>query len=511
MFKILLPSSKSTLRYAAFFLMKRETHTTAYIDLLNKLREEEKYKLGYPESLMSVYKDPMSNRKLIDNRILGIEDDSIADKLLLNVGDPAIDSTSFTEAKHFEREVIDIFGKYFKLDTGEAAGYVTGGGTEGNFSGLWWSRTYLSQLNHQKTQDIKSEIYLLKKILQENKKVLLENFKTHYINHSVTWSQSIKDIFLIEVIIENKKKILKDLSQPILIYTRKHTHYSIEKIADQLNLTCLAIDSQESGQMDIMHFNMTIRELLIHNPYAQLIVAANIGTTTLGAIDNIPEIKRTLDQLIKETKASTHYTIHADAALLGMVLPILKPFGDVKNYFEGCGINTIAISGHKFLGASLACGVLLSTRAFLNQAFPGNNTISYAGSIKDITFPGSRSGLTVLKIHNALKSLRIDHDNSCIERIVKENLQNIKYFSQKLIELLGHDQVSWSTKHFNVIFKKPSDALMRKYQLMPYQNRAIACVLNHVNKDMINNFIDDFQHELKKNEPLDKKVCSYKK
>jgi glutamate/tyrosine decarboxylase-like PLP-dependent enzyme len=67
--------------------------------------------------------------------------------------------------------------------------------------------------------------------------------------------------------------------------------------------------------MDIMDFNTTIRELLIHNPHAQLIISANVGTTMLGAIDNIPEIKLSLDQIIKETEACTHYTIHADAAI----------------------------------------------------------------------------------------------------------------------------------------------------------------------------------------------------
>ena len=42
-------------------------------------------------------------------------------------------------------------------------------------------------------------------------------------------------------------------------------------------------------------------------------------------------------RILDKMKNNLHYTIHLDGALTGFVMPILKPFGDIENYFSGLG------------------------------------------------------------------------------------------------------------------------------------------------------------------------------
>lgn len=59
---------------------------------------------------------------------------------LNNVGDPFHDSYFRSNTHALEREVIDIFADLMHLPKGEAWGYVTNGGTEGNMYGLYMGR-----------------------------------------------------------------------------------------------------------------------------------------------------------------------------------------------------------------------------------------------------------------------------------------------------------------------------------------------------------------------------------
>ena len=59
---------------------------------------------------------------------------------LNNVGDPFHDSGYRTNTHGIEREVISRFAELTRLDAGQAWGYVTSGGTEGNMYGLYLAR-----------------------------------------------------------------------------------------------------------------------------------------------------------------------------------------------------------------------------------------------------------------------------------------------------------------------------------------------------------------------------------
>lgn len=439
------------------------------------------HKLGYPVSLLTYL-------GIVNNKILGIQPGTLANILLNNVGDPFIDSeTSLLEVKQHEREVINILEKYYGLKTGDSRGYVTTGGTEGNFASLWWSKRYLINKSVDTLIEKDNKIKLLLKEELELDAGLAK-IPNNEFQARVSHLQKIIDIK--NTIAENKN-IVQQLITPTVFYSRGHTHYSIPKISEVLRLNIRPVQSNDDGSISLMDLK---KELLLHAgayPYSPVIVIANIGTTITGAIDDVPGIKKMLEEIIKKS----YFTIHMDGALTGFVLPIVKPFGDVPNYFDAIGVNTLAVSAHKFPGLSQPCGIILAKKNFFDKAFEkSERTVDYVGNINDVTITGSRSGLNVLMFYNALRTLGLDKDTLKLNDMVEENLKNATYLYQKLLQIYNSDQVK-HLYHFNVIFPKPSKELSRKYQLMITGEKATICVLTNVSRKLIDQFILDLKQD----------------
>ena len=110
------------------------------------------------------------------------------------------------------------------------------------------------------------------------------------------------------------------------------------------------------------------------------VIMANIGTTMRGAIDDIPRIRRILDD-----QAVVSSYIHADAALSGMILPFVP---EPQAFGFDAGIDSISVSGHKLIGAPLPCGVVLTKRPYVDRV---GRAVEYVG-VNDTTLSGSRNG-----------------------------------------------------------------------------------------------------------------------
>lgn len=447
--------------------------------MLLYIHELANHKMGYPVSLLTYL-------GVVDNRILGINPDSLANILLNNVGDPFKDSlTSLMEVKGFERKLIAILERYYGMAKDEARGYVTTGGTEGNFAALWWSKRNL--INRALQSLIKTDDAIKLQTAEEQEavaalaKIPNNDYKTRML-------QLQKILDLRDAIAANKN-IVQQLLTPTVFYAKGHTHYSIPKIAEILRLNTRPLMTNPDGSIDPQNFK---KELMFHlgaHPYSSVIVVTNIGTTITGAIDNVPEIKK----ILEENPKKPTYTIHMDGALTGFVLPILKPFGDIPNYFEYLGVNTLAVSAHKYPGLSQPCGILLARKSFFERAFEkSERSIDYVGDILDVTITGSRSGLNVLMFYNALCAMGLDKGNDKLKAMVDENLAHAKYLYDELVKIYGSQNVSYPY-HFNVMFPKPSMAMARKYQLMLTGGNATICVLTNVTKKLIDQFINDLK------------------
>lgn len=451
--------------------------------LLRYINYLARHKLGYPVSLLTYL-------GVINNKILGIEPNSLANVLLNNVGDPFKDSeTSLMEVKRHEREVIIILEKYYGLKPNEARGYVTTGGTEGNFAALWWSKRFFinSAINTIVDTDNKIKIQS-----NEEQNLLTLLAKTPFNEHESRLEKMQKIIELKNLINENKNIVQQSLI-PTVFYSKEHTHYSVGKIAEILRLNIRGIASNKDGSIDLNNFKKELLLNLKAFPYSPIIVIANIGTTVTGAIDDVPGIRK----IIEANDPKPLYTIHMDGALSGFVLPIIKPFGNVENYFDAIGVNTLAVSAHKFPGLSQPCGIILARRSFFEKAFEkSERNIDYVGNISDVTITGSRSGLNVLMFYNAISTLGLNINNDIITQMVNANLNMAKYLYNELIKVFDREEVFYPY-HFNVMFPRPSKELARKYQLMLTGKNATICVLTNVTKELIDQFILDLKLELK--------------
>lgn len=449
--------------------------------LLRYMNHLANHKLGYPVSLLTF-------AGIVDNKNLGIEPGSLANVLLNNVGDPFKDSeTSRMEVKQYERKLIAMLGKYFGKEPEDIRGYVTTGGTEGNFAGLWWSKRYLVNCVLDKIISVDHDYKL--KIKEEQE--LHAKLARIPLNEFEKRNESLQKILDIKKETEKGKQLAQQLLTPTVFFTKEHTHYSIPKIAEILRMNVRPVLSKPDGSVDL---NSLHKELLLNlgaHPKSPIVVIANIGTTITGAVDDVNGIKKILDGL----PSKPIYTIHLDGALTGFVMPVLKPFGDIPNYFDALGVNTISFSAHKYPGLPQPCGIILARKEFFEKAFEKTErAVEYVGNILDVTVTGSRSGLNVLMFYNALITFGMDKDCKRLHEIVKDNLNMSHYLYQELVKIYGADKVS-NLYHFNVSFPRPSIELAKEYQLMLTGEKATICVLPNVTKELIDKFIVELKLE----------------
>lgn len=98
--------------------------------------------------------------------------------------------------------------------------------------------------------------------------------------------------------------------------------------------------------MDVNSLRGRLAELK-SNPFLNLIVNVNFGTSIGAAFDDVFEIRKVLDEVKNE---DWKYTVHMDAAFYGPTLPILQQFGENNLSLPEIGVDTCVISLWKFLG-----------------------------------------------------------------------------------------------------------------------------------------------------------------
>lgn len=113
-----------------------------YVPEINKIKTYLFHKLGYPASL---YQSLTHIRNVSNLSATPFLDIGNFNYFINNPGDPFFLSQNYmSHSCLFEQEVVRMLGKFYGLSAAEARGFVTSGGTEGNFSGLWWARDFLA-------------------------------------------------------------------------------------------------------------------------------------------------------------------------------------------------------------------------------------------------------------------------------------------------------------------------------------------------------------------------------
>jgi len=273
------------------------------------------------------------------------------------------------------------------------------------------------------------------------------------------------------------KKLQKETGMLPIVYISKEAHYSSCRICDVQNLETRMIDYDKNGGMD----PESLRKNLVVDRPALIVIA--IGSTFMGATDNQEAIQKVLD----EVKPVAVYK-HLDAALFGGYLPFTK-YKDIVN-MEKQGYDSIAISGHKFLGIDEPCGLFLSRKEILaaQTAFK----VAYLNADMPL-ISCSRSALAPLKFYWILNNIGFDNFKKEAELM----LANTEYLQQKFDEI-GYP--AWHMPYSNtVFFKRPPEWIRQKYSLangyLPEYGGELShiVVMQHVKKNIIDEFISDLQ------------------
>lgn len=237
--------------------------------------------------------------------------------------------------------------------------------------------------------------------------------------------------------------LARELFPDAVVYFSQATHYSVSKNLHLLNMRHIMIRADEHGEMDYED----LRESIRINRDRPVVVFANIGTTMTEARDDLNRIHAILDEL-----AISQRYIHSDAAFIGLAAPFMDP----RPAFDFAdGADSIAISGHKFIGCPIPCGIVLARKRYVDRIA---RSIAYIGSL-DTTISGSRNGLTPLMLWQRLTELGRDGMADRVRHSLELADWAEKRFREEGIETWRHENA------FTLVFPKPSDSIVQRFQL----------------------------------------------
>ncbi|MFA6350344.1 MAG: aminotransferase class V-fold PLP-dependent enzyme [Candidatus Omnitrophota bacterium] len=278
------------------------------------------------------------------------------------------------------------------------------------------------------------------------------------------------------------KQLLSQTKMLPVCYVSEEAHYSIKKLADLQNLELRLIKCDGSGKIIISEFEKAL------DPAKPALIVIAMGTTFKGAIDD----QAAIDAVIHRKKPIAVYR-HVDAALFGGYLPFTE-YRDLVNR-KVVHFDSIAVSAHKFFGFDEPAGIFITTKKTLGQINPFK--VTYLNQAVP-TITCSRSAISPLKFwwkinRTGLKGFREQATNI---------LANAQYLEDKL-KSIGWPV--WKNNYSNTVyFRRPSEAIMKKYSLAPeFDSRlggdlAHIVVMQHVSGGIIDQIVNDIKAEMHK-------------
>ncbi len=259
-----------------------------------------------------------------------------------------------------------------------------------------------------------------------------------------------------------------------IVYYSQDSHYSVGKNLHFLNMRNIMIRSQKNGEIDYED----LRETLRVNRDVTPIIFANIGTTMTEARDDIVKIRG----IINEMAIPSCY-IHSDAALCGGYAPFLEP----RPAFDFAdGADSIAISGHKFIGSPIPCGIVLARKNNVNRIA---RSVAYIGNL-DTTVTGSRNGITPLILWYAMKRLGVDG----LKKRIESSLVLAQYTVDSL-QAIGVE--AWRNPNaLTVVLPEVKPAIKEKWQLATANGISHIMLMPYLTKRHVDNIVADIQRSM---------------
>jgi len=273
--------------------------------------------------------------------------------------------------------------------------------------------------------------------------------------------------------------LARELYPDGMVYYSEATHYSAQKNISLLNMQSIVIRANEKGEMDYED----LKETLQWHRHRPAIIFANIGTTMTEARDNIAEIKKALKKYaIKNTY------IHCDAALAGTYLSL----SGVSDFdFEG-GCDSIAISGHKFIGSPIPCGVILVKKQYRDRI---GRSIPYIGTL-DTTISGSRNAIAPLFLWYAIKT----YGRKGLLKRAEESFEKASFLVEELNKM---GIPAWRNNNaLTVVFPRPSLKICARWRLATSDGIAHVICMPGIEYAMLERFLKEMREELKISEDV---------
>jgi histidine decarboxylase len=263
--------------------------------------------------------------------------------------------------------------------------------------------------------------------------------------------------------------VARELYPNGMVYYSEATHYSIQKNISLLGMPSILIRAQENGEIDYEDLKDAVH---MHRDRPAIVVA-NIGTTMTEAKDDISQIKKAL----KNSAIRSHY-IHADGALAGTYLALLEQ--EPKFDFEN-GADSVAISGHKFIGSPIPCGVVIVKKNYKDRI---GQAIPYIGTL-DTTITGSRNGHSPVFLWYAINKF----GREGLKKRAEICIEVAKYAEEKMKEI---GIAAWRNPHaITVVFPKPKQEICIKWQLASDGDWSHILCMPGITKEKIDEFLKD--------------------
>jgi histidine decarboxylase len=263
--------------------------------------------------------------------------------------------------------------------------------------------------------------------------------------------------------------LARELYPEGIVYHSEDAHYSVNKILRCLHVRNIMIRSRPDGTIDLEDLEESVK---IHRDVPP-IVFANVGTTMKGAVDDLAGI-----HAIMKRQAVRDYYVHADAALSGMILPFLD---DPPPWDFAAPVDSISISGHKMIGCPFPCGVALAKKPNVDRIA---RRVEYIGTL-DTTLAGSRNALAPLFLWYALETVGADGFRQRVRGCFE-----VADYARERLSAIGRR--AWRHPYSNtVVFDRPPDAIVRKWQLAVKGDIAHLIAMPHVTCGHVDRFLAD--------------------
>ncbi|CAK9233000.1 unnamed protein product [Sphagnum jensenii] len=256
-----------------------------------------------------------------------------------------------------------------------------------------------------------------------------------------------------------------------ILYASRDSHYSVFKAARMYRMEAVKVDTLISGEIDCTD----LKRKLTEGRDKPAILNVNIGTTVKGAVDDLDTILKILKDV---GYTEDRFYIHVDGALFGLMMPFVKKAPKVT--FKK-PIGSVSVSGHKFIGCPMPCGVLITRMKHINAL---SRNVEYLAS-RDATIMGSRNGHAPIFLWYTLNRKGYRGFQKEVQRCIR----NAHYLNDRLRKV--NFGVLLNELSSTVVFERPEDeAFVHKWQLACQGKIAHVIVMPSVTVEKLDLFVE---------------------